>query len=85
MERLMGSPSLPDVLAARRKALLRLRFVLNLQAAAKLDALVKAAQGRAKSPGKHPPSLERRGGVAKAGSQGRTGGGKENLLSKMNP
>jgi hypothetical protein len=58
-------------LLARRKALGRLRFVLNHQAAAKLDGLVREAAGKPRSPGKHAPG----GKAAAAAEEG--GGGAE--------
>jgi len=58
MVRLGTSPALPQTLLSARKALNRLRFVLNHQAAAKLEGLIKAAEGRAASAGKQPPELK---------------------------
>jgi hypothetical protein len=58
MLRLMNSSALSDTLSSRRKALRRLRFVLNSQAAAKLDGLMQAAEGRPSSAGKDPPALD---------------------------
>ncbi|KAI8476139.1 MAG: hypothetical protein J3K34DRAFT_402192 [Monoraphidium minutum] len=65
MLRLLRSGGLPETLAAQRGALARLRFVLNHQAASKLDGLVQAAVGKPRSPGKHPPDQGKTGGPAR--------------------
>jgi hypothetical protein len=59
---------LAEQLVARRKALGRLRFILNHQAAAKLDGLIREAADRPRHPGKHAPA---------AGKGGGGGGGRE--------
>lgn len=45
LERLSG-PGAGELLRSKRKALERLRYVLNHQAAAKLDGLIAAAKGK---------------------------------------
>lgn len=55
MNRLLASPSLAATLAARRDALAALQRLLNSQAAAKLDGLMRAAEGKAKHAGTQPP------------------------------
>jgi hypothetical protein len=45
LERL-AAPEAGELLAAKRKSLARLRYVLNAQAAAKLDGLIGAARGK---------------------------------------
>lgn len=42
----LSAPEAAELLRAKRKTLARLRYVLNHQAAAKLDGLIGAARGK---------------------------------------
>lgn len=54
MARLMADPSLPQRLQRVRGAVAALQARLNREAAAKLEGLVAAAEGRPRHGGKHP-------------------------------
>lgn len=55
MARLMARPDLPALLLERRTALRQLQRRLNSEAAAKLEGLMRAAEGKPRHGGTQPP------------------------------